>query len=243
MVIWSLMVITDYNRAKDMKPPLFAYYSHNQYGGGFYDGLGYSVWARTKAFNGVDHVLYDMHFMMFGRGKNQKKTIADFYFNHYLLLGDSKESVFSNIEALEYIVPQKDKNEEIYSEHAFIDGSRTILNLVFYKDVMIGFDYQFDNFEVAYDYAAALRRDLELTFDKNPTQRSSKLFDSIKDDTMLHSDYSYCEYWTMGSYNNKKDNIEKIFEDKKYSRADICFELKIVDENNVTVSTRIVSVL
>ena len=47
----------------------------------------------------------------------------------------------------------------------------------------------------------------------------------------------------MGSCNNKKDNIEKIFEDKKYSRADICFELKIVDENNVTVSTRIVSVL
>lgn len=210
IAVWSAMVITDYNRAKDMKPPLFAYSKHlDAHGGGIYDGIGYSVWARTKAFNGTDNVLYDMHFVMFGRGENYKFTIADRYNHHYLSICDSKKLVFDSIEALEYITPTKEGDEEIYSEHAHINGSNVILNLIFYKDVMIGFEYEYDNFEAAYEYATKLRQDLEMTFGEKTTypettQVNKGLFDKIKDESELKSDYTYYEFWTAGFDYNKK---------------------------------------
>ena len=95
-LMWSAMVITDYNRAKNMKPPLFAVSKHiDEHGGGLYDCIGYDVWAATKAFNGKDHVLYDMQFMLFGRGKGMKHTIGFNHSRNYLLLGDSKEDIFN----------------------------------------------------------------------------------------------------------------------------------------------------
>jgi len=56
--VWSAMAIIDYNRAKNLKPPLFAAsIALDQHGGGFYHCVGYDVWAVSKAFNGKDHVI------------------------------------------------------------------------------------------------------------------------------------------------------------------------------------------
>lgn len=52
-LLWSAMAIIDYTRAKNLKPPLFATSINlNHHGAGFYNCIGYDVWAVSNAFNG-----------------------------------------------------------------------------------------------------------------------------------------------------------------------------------------------
>jgi len=73
-------------------------------------------------------------------------------------------------------------------------------------------------------------------------QTNKDYFDSIKSVSELKPGVTYYEDWTAVFDYNKKDNLEKMLEGKKYSRTDIRFELKIVDENKAIVSTRIIAI-
>ena len=246
-LIWSAMAIIDYNRSKDLKEPLFAISTaRDQNGNGYYKCLGYEIYARAYPFNGKDYILYDMQFHLLGRTTKPKKTISFASSHTYLQLGESKEKVFDYIEALRYITPEISGNQEIYTEHANIDGAKVILKLIFYNDVLSGFEYEYDNVDVAYKEAERLRRDLELTFgEKNTypgmTQTNKDYFDNIKDVSELKNQYTYYEDWPAAFDYQKEENINKMLDGKEYSRIDIHFELSVIDENKAILSTRYVA--
>lgn len=246
-MIWSAMIIIDYTRSKNLKEPLFAISTaRDQNGNGYYKCLGYEIYARAYPFNGKDHILYDMQFHLLGGSAKPKMTISFASSHAYLQLGESKEKVFGYIEALEYITPEISGNQEIYSEHANIDGAKVILKLVFYNDVLSGFEYEYDNVDVAYKEAERLRRDLELTFGEKTTypvmvQTNKDYFDNIKDVSELKKQYTYYEDWEVVFEDEKQENINKMLEGKDYSRIDIHFELSVVDENKAIVSAKCIA--
>ena len=246
-LLWSAMVIIDYNRSKDLKEPLFAISTaRDQHGNGYYKCLGYEIYARAYPFNGKDYVLYDMQFHLLGGTSKPKMTISFASSHAYLQLGESKEKVFDYIEALEYITPDKSGKQETYTEHANIDGAKVILKLVFYNDVLSGFEYEYDNVDVAYKEAERLRRDLELTFGEKTTypgmvQTNKDYFDNIKNVSDLKNQYTYYEDWEAVFEDEKQENINKMLEGKDYSRIDIHFELSVIDENKAILSTRYVA--
>jgi len=245
-LIWSAMVITDYVRSKNLKPPLFATsISLNQYGAGWYDGIGYDVIAVSNAFNRNEHILYDMRFMLFGRGKGGKKTIYDNYRHNLGLLGSDKETVLNYLEALKYVTPDVSGNQETYTE--YVNGNDVkVTNLILYNGIVSGFEYEYDNLQAAYDFATHLRKDLELTFGEKSTypgmvQTNKDYFDNVKNVSELKSQYTYYEDWKAAFDYDKKENIDKMLEDKDYSRIDIHFELSVIDTNKAIVSVRYIA--
>lgn len=247
IAVWSAMVITDYTRSKNLKAPLFATSIHlNQHGAGRYKGIGYDVIAVSKAFNREEHILYDMHFMLFGRGNGGKKTLYDNYRHNLGLLVSDKEHILNSLEALQYVTPDVSGNQETYTE--YLNGNDVkIMNMILYNDIVAGFEYEYHNLEAAFDFATYLRKDLELTFGEKTTypgmaQTNKDYFDSIKSVSELKPGFTYYEDWTAVFDYNKKDNLKKMLEGKKYSRTDIRFELKVVDENKAIVSTRIIAI-
>ena len=246
VLIWSAMVIIDYTRSKDLKPPLFATSINlDQYGAGWYDGIGYDVVAVSAAFNGKEHVLYDMRFMLFGRGKGRKKTISDNYHHNYGLLGTDKELVFNYLKALEFITPDVSGKQEIYTE--YVNGNDVkVMNLIFYNDVVAGFEYEYHNLKAAYEYAVKLRKDLEMTYGEKSTypgmvQTNKDYFDNVQDVSELKNQYTYYEDWKAVFEGEQQENIDKMLEGKDYSSINIHFELSVVDENKAIVSTRYVA--
>lgn len=245
--VWSAMVITDYIRSKDLKEPVFTISTvRDQNGNGYYKCLGYEIYARAYPFNGKDHILYDMQFHMLGGTSKPKKIISWVSSHAYLQLGESKEKVFDYIEALEYITPEVKGNQEIYSEHANINGANVILKLVFYNDVLSGFEYEYDDVNIAYKEAERLRRDLELTFGEKTTypgmvQTNKDYFDNVKNASELKNQYTYYEDWKVVFEDEKQENINKMLEGKEYSRIDIRFELSVVNENKAILSGRYIA--
>lgn len=245
-LIWSAMAITDYNRAKNLKPPLFVTsIALDQHGAGIYHGVGYDVWAVSKAFNGNEHILYDMRFMLFGRGNGGKKAISNNYHLNYGLMGENKKSVFEYIEALEFVTPDVSGKQETYTE--YVNGNDVkAMNLIFYNDVMTGFEYEYHNLEAAYEYAVKLRKDLEMTYGEKSTYptttpKDKDCFDTLKSFSELKNHYTYYEDWEAVFEGEKQENINKMLEGKDYSRIDIHFELSVIDENKATVSTKYVA--
>lgn len=244
-LIWTAMVIIDYNRSKELKAPLFATSIHlNQYGAGWYHGIGYDVIAESKAFNGEDHILYDMRFILFGRGNGGKKTIYDNYRHNLGLLGMNKEAVMNYLEALKFITPDVSGNQETYTEYVN-ENDVKVMNLIFYNDIVAGFEYEYHNLEAAYDFATFLRKDLEMTFGEKSTypgmiQSNKDYFDNVKDVSELKNQYTYYEDWPAAFDYQKEENINKMLEGKDYSRIDIHFELSVIDENKAILSTRYV---
>jgi len=243
--IWSAMAIIDYNRAKNLRPPLFATsIALDQHGAGFYHCLGYDVWAVSKAFNGKEHIIYDMRFMLFGRGNGGKKSISNNYHLNYGLMGEDKESVFDYMEALEFVTPDVSGKQETYTE--YVNGNDVkSMNLIFYNDVMAGFEYEYHNLEAAYEYAVKLRKDLEMTYGEKstyPTTATNKAcFDTLKSVSDMKSHYTYYEDWNAVFEGKKQENINKMLEGKNHSRIDIHFELSVIDENKAIVSTKYIA--
>ena len=240
---WSAMVITDYIRAKNLKEPIFAIKTEcDQNGNGYYRCLGYDVRSVAKAFNGKEFIMYDMQFSLFGRGKGGKKTPADNYRHNLGLLGADKDTILNYYEAFEYVTPDVSGNQETYTE--YVDGNDVkVINVVLYNGVVSGFEYEYHNLQAAYDFAAYLRKDLELTFGEKTTypgmaQTNRDYFDNIKDVSEIKSLYTYYEDWKPGFDYQKKENINKMLGDKTYSRIDIRMELSVIDENKAIVSVR-----
>lgn len=246
VLVWSVMAIIDYNRAKGLKPPLFAISTErDQNGNGYYDCLGYDVRAVAKPFNGKEYVLYDMQFSLFGRGEGGKKTISDNYYHNIGLLGRDKETVIKYLEALEFVTPDVSGKQEKYTE--YVNGNDVkVMNLIFYNDIMSGFEYEYHNIEAAYNFAVKLRKDLEMTFGEKSTypeemQTNKDYFDNVKDVSELKNQYTYYEDWNAVFEGKNQENINGMLEDKDYSRIDIHFELSVIDENKATVSARYVA--
>ncbi len=244
-IIWSAMVIVDFIRSKDLREPLFATsISLNQHGEGRYRGIGYDVISKARAFNGKDYVLYDMEFMLFGRGNGGKKTIYDNYRHNLGLLGVDEKTVINSLKALKFITPDVKGNQKIYTE--YVNGNDVkVMNLIFYNDIVTGFEYEYHNLEAAFDFAKYLRKDLELTFGTKTTypeieQSNKDYFDNVKDVSDLKSQYTYYEDWKASFDYNRKDNIEIMLGGKDYSGIDIRFELSVIDENKATVSVKYV---
>lgn len=240
------MAIIDYNRAKDLKPPIFVTeFALNQHGAGVYHCIGYDIWADAKAFNGKEHVLYDMRFILFGRGKGGKKTLSDDYYGNYGLMGLDKEKVLDYLEALEFITPDVSGKQETYTE--YVNGNDVnLMNLIFYNGIVSGFEYEYHNLEAAYNYAKKLRKDLEMTYGEKVTYpevstTNKDYFDNIKDISEIKAQYTYYEDWHAAFDYQKKENIDKMLEGIDYSRINIRFELSVVDENNAKVSVRYVA--
>ena len=239
--IWSVMVITDYVRAKDLKAPLFAINTHrDQNGNGHYECLGYGVRSVAREFNGNKFIKYDMQFSLFGRGRGIKKTIYDNYRHNLGLLGSDKETVLNYLEALKYVTPDVSGNQETYTE--YVNGNDVkVINMILYNGVVAGFEYEYDNLQAAYDFATHLRKDLELTFGEKSTypemvQTNKDYFDNVKNVSELKSQYTYYEDWKAAFDYGKKENIDKMLAGKEYSRIDIHFELSVVDENKAIIS-------
>ena len=246
IAVWSAMVITDYVRSRDLKAPLFAVSTYrDQNGNGYYDGLGYSVRSVAAAFNDEKYVLYDMKFMLFGRGNGGRKTLHDNYRHNLGLIVSDKEHLLNSLEALQYVAPDVSGKQEIYTE--YVNGNDVkVINMILYNGVVAGFEYEYHNLEAAFEFATYLRKDLELTFGEKTTypgmvQTNKDYFDNIKSVSELKPRFTYYEDWTAG-FDNKKENLEKMIEGKKYSRTDIRFELKVLDNNRAIVSTRVVAV-
>lgn len=245
-IMWSAMVIIDYNRSKNLKAPIFAVSINlDQYGAGYYNGIGYDVVAVSGTFNGDEHILYDMRFALFGRGKGGKKTLYDNYRHNLGLLGMDKESVINYLDALEFITPDVSGNQEIYTE--YVNGNDVkAMNLIFYNDIVAGFEYEYHNLEAAYDFANFLRQDLEMTFGEKSTypgviQTDKDYFDNVNDISDLKKQYTYYEDWHAIFDYQKEENINKMLADKNCSRIDVRFELSVIDENKATVSARYVA--
>lgn len=241
VLIWSAMAITDYTRSKDLKPPIFAASINlDQLGAGIYHCIGYDVDAYSKAFNGKDHIVYDMRFRLFGRGNDRRRTLSDNYYQNYGLLGLDKETVLNYFEGLEVVEPDISGKQETYTE--YVDGNDVkVMNLVLYNGIAAGVEYEYHNLEAAYEYAAKLRKDLEVTYGEKSTypgmaQTNKEYFDNIKDVSELKSQYKYYENWNAVFDNDKQENIDKMMNGKDYSRIDIHFELSVMDENKATVS-------
>ncbi len=245
-LVWAAMAVTDYTRSKALKAPLFATsISLNQHGAGRYNCIGYDVIAKSKAFNGEEHILYDMQFMLFGRGNGGKKTIYDNYRHNLGLLGADKEKVLSYLEALQYVTPDVSGNQETYTE--YVNGNDVkVMNLILYNDIVAGFEYEYNNLQAAYDFATHLRKDLELTFGEKTTypemvQTNKDYFDNVKDVSELKSQYTYYEDWKAAFDYQKKENIDKMLDGKNFSRIDIRFELSVINENKSIVSVRYIA--
>lgn len=246
-LIWSVMVIIDYARSRDLKEPLFAIAIEcDDNGNGYYKCLGYEIYGRTYPFNGKDYILYDMQFHLLGGSAKPKKTISMVSSHLYLLLGENEEKVFGYIEALGYITPEVSGNQQIYTEHANIDGAKVIQDLIFYNGVLAGFDYEYNNIETAYEHAKRMRRDLELTFGEKTTypgmiQTNKDYFDNVKELSDLKKQYTYYEDWTPDFAGEKQENINTMLNGKTYSRVDIRFEVSVIDTDKTILSVRYIA--
>lgn len=147
VLIWSAMAITDYTRSKDLKPPIFATSINlDQHGAGIYHCIGYDVDAYSKAFNGKDHIVYDMRFRLFGRGDDRRRTLSDNYHQNYGLLCLDKETVLNYFEGLEVVEPDISGKQETYTE--YVDGNDVkVMNLVLYNPPF-GIDWKREKAEV-----------------------------------------------------------------------------------------------
>lgn len=117
------------------------------------------------------------------------------------------------------------------------------MNLIFYNGVVAGFEYEYNNLKAAYDFAKHLTKELEITFGEKTTypgmvQTNKDFFDNIKDVSELKAQYIYYEDWTAVFDEEKQKNIDKMLDNKSYSRIDIHFELLIINANKATVSVR-----
>lgn len=245
-LIWSAMVIIDYNRAEALKPPLFAIGSaRDQHGNGYYDCLGYGVQTIAKQFNGREYVLCDTRFRLFGRGGGGRKSIHDNYRHNLGLLGEDRETVINYLKALEFVAPDVSGKQETYTE--YIDGNDVkVMSLIFYNGVMAGFEYEYHNLEAAYEFAAFLRRELEMTFGEKATypgmaQTNKDYFDNVKGVSELKNQYTYYEDWNAVFEGQKQENIEKMLAGRDYSRIELHFALSVLDENKAIVSARYIA--
>ena len=245
-VLWSAAAVIDYSRSKSLEPPLFAIsFNKDQNGNAYYNCLGYSINSVARAFNGKKYVLYDMRFSLFGRGNGGRKTIYDNYRHNLGLLGADKETVLNYLDALRYVTPDADGSQTVYTE--YVNGNDVkVMNMILYNDVVAGFEYEYDNLQVAYDFAMQLRKDLELTFGEKTTypgmlQSNKDYFDNIKDVSELKPQYIYYEDWTPFFDGENQRNADKMLGGKPYSRIDIHFSLSVIDANKAIVSIRYVA--
>ena len=245
-IIWSVMVITDYTRAKDLKKPIFALSTaSDQNGNGFYKCIGYEVRAVTEEFNNREYILYDMPFSILGKTISQKNTMYDNYHHNPGLLGVDKETVLKHFEALSYVNPDVSGKQEIYTE--YIKGNDVkVMNMIIYNGIVAGFEYEYHNLQAAFDFAKYLRKDFELTYGEKSTypgmiQSGKDYFDNLKNASELKPLHKYYEDWTPGLDYKKKENIDKMLDGKACSRVDIRFELSVVDENKAIVSVRYIA--
>ncbi len=243
VLLWSAMVLCDYIRASKLKPPLFATSIHlNQHGAGYYDGIGYGVRSVSKAFNGGEHILYDMRFSLFGRGKGGKRTLYDGYNHNLGLMGKQKEDVLAYMEALKLVTPDVLGNQETYTE--YIEGNDVkVMNLFLYHGVVAGFEYEYHNLDAAYAFAKRLRQDLFMTFGEKNTypnvrQTNRDYFDNIQSVSQLKAGYTYYEDWFVGLDYGQEDTMKQMLGGKPFSRMNIRMQLFVADSNKALVSAK-----
>ncbi len=179
------------------------------------------------------------------KDESSKKTLFDNYRNNFELLGADKENVLNYLNALEFVTPEVSGNQETYTE--YVDGNDVrVMNMILYNGIVTGFEYEYHNLGTAYSFATYLRNALELTFGEKTTypgmvQTNKDYFDNVKDVSELKSQYKYYEDWTVTFDNQLKENIDRMLDNKEYSRIDIRFELSVIDESKAFISVRYIA--
>jgi hypothetical protein len=159
------------------------------------------------------------------------------------LMGQKKEAVIDELRINESNAKvEKQNNEEQYSFETTIENNLCVVNVIFYNEIMMGYQYQFKDAKTAYDYAKKVRKNLELEYGEPttyPVQSTTRAgFDSLKsysDITTTDVGMIYYEDWTP----EKDADLEKeMLGDIDIDRLDVRMQLSCLPNDNAFVIVR-----
>lgn len=246
-LLWSLALLTDYIRAKSLKPPLFSISMDlNQYGEGHYKGIGYTVVPYTAEFTRGETTLYDMHFMLFGRGYSRKITLRDGVGTGVGFLGLERERLLEFVEALRFAEPEKDGVRETYTQYLHQNDMEEIA-VTLRNGIVSEVRCEYRDVDAAYKYMTMVCQDLRLTYGENASvtdsdTEESERFESVSGAAEMKADWDYYAQYTPNFEGEMKENIEKMLGDGKNSRVDVRADMRIVAENHASVCLRYVEI-
>lgn len=133
-------------------------------------------------------------------------------------------------------------DEEMYSIQTNVNNKPCVVSILFYNDIFMGYQYQFEDTNITYEYAADLRKYLETVYGEPDTQPilspDRKNFDSLDSyDDIKFSDIRmvYYENWDL----EKDAEIEtEMLGDLEIERLDITMQLISTPTNHVILITR-----
>lgn len=246
-LLWSVVVLTDYIRAKNLKPPLFSVsMSLNQYGEGYYKGIGYTVIPYTAEFTRDEPILYDMHFMMFGRGYSRKRTLNNGVGTGVGFLGLQRECLLEFIEALCFAEPENDGEREIYTQYLHQSDMEEVA-VTLRNGIVSEVRCEYRDIDAAYEYMTRVCQDLRLTYGdwaatENIDDESALPFEKASgvDNMKINCDY-YAQY-TPHFEGYIAENIKKMTGGNQISHVDIRVDMRVVAENYASVYLRYVEI-
>lgn len=159
-------------------------------------------------------------------------------------LGKYSSEVFDSLGLKEdQFEVQTEGQQKMYSLSAVVDGKDSKASLIFYNDVLMGFQYFYNDTETAYNHAKEIRKEMENIYGAPTTyplvsSTSSDRLDNLTSYSEIEIKDVGMRYYEDFTPEQDKDLEKRMLGDVPVNRLDLALQLSCMPNNNAFVTVR-----